>query len=137
MEFHIHETGEQVKAKVPPIVIITSNAEKDLPDAFLRRCVFFYIPFPEAAVMQQIVRVHFKNLQEDLMRAAMDAFYWIRGLRDIQKKPGTAELVDWIRALQKHGIPAEEIAKEIPYEGVLLKKDEDVERMEAAKQTRR
>jgi MoxR-like ATPase len=136
MEFQIHETGEQIRAKVPPIVVITSNAEKDLPDAFLRRCIFYYIPFPEAAVMRQIVRVHFENLQDDLMKAAMDVFYWIRGLRDIQKKPGTAELVDWLRALSKRDVPAEEIAREIPFEGVLLKKDEDIERMEEAKRSR-
>ena len=137
MEFHIHETGEQVKAKIPPIVIITSNAEKDLPDAFLRRCVFYYIPFPDAAMMQRIVRVHFESLQEELMKAAMDAFYWIRGLSGIQKKPGTAELVDWIRALAHDGISPEQVRREIPYEGVLLKKDEDVERVEQGKLTRR
>lgn len=137
MEFHIHETNEQIRAKKPPIVIITSNAEKDLPDAFLRRCIFYYIPFPDAATMRQIVSVHFEHLAEDLMKAALDAFYWIRGLRDIQKKPGTAELVDWIRALIHSGVPAEQIAQDIPFEGVLLKKDEDVERMEEAKRKRK
>ena len=137
MEFHIHETNEQIRAKKPPIVIITSNAEKDLPDAFLRRCIFYYIPFPDAATMRQIVGVHFEHLAEDLMKAALDAFYWIRDLRDIQKKPGTAELVDWIRALIHSGASAEQIARDIPFEGVLLKKDEDVERMEEAKRKRK
>ena len=137
MEFHIHETNELIKARKPPIVIITSNAEKDLPDAFLRRCIFYYIPFPDAATMERIVGVHFEHLAQDLMKAALDAFYWIRGLRDVQKKPGTAELVDWIRALIHSGVPVDQIGRDIPLEGVLLKKDEDVERMEEEKRRRK
>ncbi len=137
MEFYITETGEQVKAQERPIVIITSNAEKELPDAFLRRCVFHYIAFPAPAMMQQIVGVHFANLQDHILQQAMEVFYWVRSLTGIQKKPSTAELVDWLRALHLSGIAMEEIAKEVPFAGVLLKKDEDVEIMERARQGRR
>jgi MoxR-like ATPase len=133
MEFHIQETDETIKAAQPPIVIITSNAEKDLPDAFLRRCVFYYIPFPDSDMMRRIVGVHFENLREDLLKAALEAFYWIRDVRGIQKKPGTAELVDWIRVLQHDGLSAQRVSREIPYEGVLLKKDEDIDLMEEAR----
>ena len=133
MDFYINETGEQIKAKQRPIVIITSNAEKELPDAFLRRCVFHYISFPDASIMRRIVGVHFEHLQEHVLQQAMDAFYWIRDLRGIQKKPSTAELVDWVRALTLSEIPIEKIIQDIPFAGVLLKKDEDVEVMERAK----
>lgn len=133
MEFHIEETGEHVQAKERPIVIITSNAEKELPDAFLRRCVFHYISFPDAPMMERIVRVHFERLPDDLLQQAMEAFYWIRGLEGIQKKPSTAELVDWVQALALGGIAAEKIAREIPFAGVLLKKDEDVDLLGQAK----
>ena len=126
MEFYIPETGETVKAKERPIVIITSNAEKELPDAFLRRCVFHYIEFPDQAQMEEIVRVHFDHVEEDLLQQALESFYWIRGLRDIEKKPSTSELVDWLRALQAGGVPVEKIAGEIPFAGVLLKKDKDL-----------
>ncbi len=86
MEFYIHETGETVKAKTRPIVIITSNAEKELPDAFLRRCIFHYITFPEPAQMDEIVRAHFESIDENLLKYAMDKFYWIRSLKDVRKK---------------------------------------------------
>ena len=130
MEFFINETGEHIKAGERPIVIITSNAEKELPDAFLRRCVFHYIAFPDPAMMRRIVLVHFERLHDHILQQAMEAFYWIRGLRGIQKKPSTAELVDWVRALGLSGIPVEQIVQEIPFAGVLLKKDEDVAVME-------
>ena len=126
MEFFINETGERVKAKERPIVVITSNAEKELPDALLRRCIFYYITFPDPSMMQQIVRVHFEQLHDHILQQAIKAFYWIRSLRGIQKKPSTAELVDWVRALSLSGIPIEKIVKEIPFAGVLLKKDEDI-----------
>ena len=126
MEFYIPETGETVKAKERPIVIITSNAEKELPDAFLRRCVFHYIEFPDQVQMEEIVRVHFDHVEEALLQQALESFYWIRGLRDIEKKPSTSELVDWLRALQAGGVPVEKIAGEIPFAGVLLKKDKDL-----------
>lgn len=127
MEFYIHETGETVKAKTRPIVIITSNAEKELPDAFLRRCIFHYIAFPDKAQMEEIVHAHFENLEENLMKEAMDTFYWVRSLRDVRKKPSTSELIDWIRALLLGGIAPEKIRAELPFLGVLVKKDEDLE----------
>ncbi len=126
MEFYIPETKETVKAKQRPIVIITSNAEKELPDAFLRRCVFHYIEFPDQAQMEQIIHVHFKNLESKILSQALIAFYWLRGLRDIEKKPSTSELVDWLRALVAGGVAPDRIAREIPFAGVLLKKDKDL-----------
>ena len=126
MEFYIHETKETIKATTRPIVIITSNAEKELPDAFLRRCIFHYIEFPEREQMTDIVHAHFENLEDHLLKEAMDAFYWIRSLRDMRKKPSTSELVDWIQALLIGGIDPEKIRKELPFLGVLVKKDEDL-----------
>ena len=126
MEFYIHETKRTVKAKQRPIVIITSNAEKELPDAFLRRCIFHYIDFPDKALMEEIVRVHFPNVDDALLKNAMDVFYEIRSFRDIRKKPSTSELIDWINALQIGGIPVEKIKKELPFIGVVVKKDEDM-----------
>ena len=130
MEFYIPETKETVRAKHRPIVIITSNAEKELPDAFLRRCIFHYIAFPDPEQMEKIVRVHFDRLDEVLLRQAMEAFYFLRGIDSIEKKPSTSELVDWIRALELGGIDPKRITKEIPFAGVLLKKDKDVAAME-------
>ncbi len=127
MEFYIHETKRTVKAKHRPIVIITSNAEKELPDAFLRRCIFHYIDFPDETLMEQIVRVHYPDVEEKLLKEAMDVFYEIRSLRDIRKKPSTSELIDWINALQLGGIPTERIRSALPFVGVIVKKDEDLE----------
>ena len=127
MEFYIHETKRTVKAKHRPIVIITSNAEKELPDAFLRRCIFHYIDFPDEELMGEIVRAHFPKLEENLLNEAMAAFYEIRGYRDIRKKPSTSELIDWISALQIGGIDPSRIRKELPFLGVIIKKDEDLE----------
>lgn len=127
MEFYIPETGETVKAKKRPIVIITSNAEKELPDAFLRRCIFHYISFPTPEQMDEIVRAHFETIDEDLLKYAMDTFYWIRSLKDIRKKPSTSELIDWLRALVHGGVEPEKIRTTTPYLGVLIKKDEDLE----------
>ena len=104
MEFYIPETKETVKAKQRPIVIITSNAEKELPDAFLRRCIFHYIAFPTQEQMEKIIRVHFDKLDETLLAQAMQAFYWLRSIDSIEKKPSTSELVDWLRALQLGGV---------------------------------
>lgn len=126
MEFYINETQETVKAKNRPIVIITSNAEKELPDAFLRRCIFHYIAFPHRELMEEIVNVHFDHVEEKLLDQVMETFYELRAMRDIRKKPSTSELIDWIRALELGGIPPEKIKKSIPYAGVLLKKDEDL-----------
>ena len=127
MEFYIHETKRNVKAKHRPIVIITSNAEKELPDAFLRRCIFHYIEFPNQELMEEIVKTHFPNVEENLMKNAMKVFYWIREIRDLRKKTSTSELIDWINALQIGGIPAETLMKEMPFLGVMVKKDEDLE----------
>ena len=103
MEFYIPETKETVKTKKRPIVIITSNAEKELPDAFLRRCIFHYIEFPSEEKMKEIIDVHYPDLDQKLLAQAMETFYWIRGLKEIQKKPSTSELLDWIQALTLSG----------------------------------
>ncbi len=127
MEFYIHETKRTVKARHRPIVIITSNAEKELPDAFLRRCIFHYIDFPDEALMEEIVRTHYPDVEDKLLKNAMTVFYNIRTLRDIRKKPSTSELIDWINALQIGGISADEIRAKLPFVGVVVKKDEDLE----------
>ncbi|MBQ7781823.1 MAG: MoxR family ATPase [Lachnospiraceae bacterium] len=127
MEFYINETKRTVKAKHRPIVIITSNAEKELPDAFLRRCVFHYIDFPNDELMEEIVKVHYPDVEENLLKSAMNVFYNIRSLRDIRKKPSTSELIDWINALQIGGISADKIKSTLPFIGVVVKKDEDLE----------
>jgi len=137
MEFYIPETGETVRAARRPVVIITSNAEKELPDAFLRRCVFHYIEFPTPELMEEIVRVHFPDLEQNVLNASVKAFYAIRNLPTIQKKPATSELVDWIRALSIGGISPERIEREIPFAGVLLKKNEDLDTLERSKRNRR
>jgi len=127
MEFYIHETKRTVKAKHRPIVIITSNAEKELPDAFLRRCIFHYIDFPNAELMEEIVRTHYPDVEEKLLKDAMEVFYWIRSIKDIRKKPSTSELIDWINALQIGGISTDRLREELPFIGVVVKKDEDLE----------
>ena len=136
MEFYIPETKETVTAKQRPIVIITSNAEKELPDAFLRRCVFHYIEFPDEEQMREIVKVHLGDLDRKLLDQAVAAFYWIRSLRDIDKKPSTSELVDWLRALVAGGVDPREIESSIPFAGVLLKKDKDILTLEKNKAKR-
>ncbi len=127
MEFYIHETKRTVKAKHRPIVILNSNAEKELPDAFLRRCIFHYIDFPNAELMEEIVKTHYPDVEEKLLKDAMDVFYWIRSIKDIRKKPSTSELIDWINALQIGGIPTDRLREELPFIGVVVKKDEDLE----------
>lgn len=127
MEFYIHETKRTVKAKQRPIVIITSNAEKELPDAFLRRCIFHYIDFPNAELMEEIVKTHYPDVEEKLLKDAMEVFYWIRSIKDVRKKPSTSELIDWINALQIGGIPTDKLREELPFIGVVVKKDEDLE----------
>ena len=127
MEFYINETHETVKAKTRPVVIITSNAEKELPDAFLRRCIFHYIDFPDQELMEEIVKTHFPDIEENLMKNAMQTFYDIRSYSQIRKKPATSELIDWLNALIIAGIDPEKIKAELPFVGVLIKKDEDLE----------
>lgn len=127
MEFYIPETRETMRAKHRPIVIITSNAEKELPDAFLRRCVFHYIEFPDPETMKRIVLVHHPDLPERLLDMAVEAFYWLREVPGLQKKPSTSELIDWVQALVMHGVDSEAAIRRLPFLGVLLKKDADVE----------
>ena len=136
MEFYINETKETVKAKHRPIVIITSNAEKELPDAFLRRCIFHYIEFPTAPKMREIVNVHYKDLDEHLINQAMEAFYWIRSMNEIQKKPSTSELLDWLQALTLGGIDPDEITKSFPFIGTLLKKNQDIDAFDSYRRGR-
>ncbi|MCH8182701.1 MAG: MoxR family ATPase [Proteobacteria bacterium] len=132
MEFHVYETKETVKAVLRPIVIITSNNEKELPDAFLRRCFFHYISFPDRETMQRIVDVHFPGLQKRLLREALNAFYAIRDVPGLKKKPSTSELLDWLKLLLAEDIPPEALrgkdAKSIvpPLHGALIKHEQDV-----------
>lgn len=136
MEFYCYETRELIKAKHRPIVIITSNNEKELPDAFLRRCFFHYIQFPDKITMESIVNVHFKNLKKELLDAAMNSFFGIRALPGLKKKPTTSELIDWLRLLLAEDIPAEALqAKDgkdaiPPLHGALLKNEQDIELFE-------
>ena len=127
MAFDIPELGETVRAKVRPVVIITSNAEKELPDAFLRRCVFHYIAFPDRERMKRIVEVHLPGLPETLVDAAFARFYGLRRVEGLRKKPSTSELVDWLSVLARMGIPPEEIAGRFPFAGLLLKQEADLD----------
>ena len=129
MEFYINETKETIKTNHRPIVIITSNAEKELPDAFLRRCIFHYIEFPDKEKMEEIIRVHYGDIDAKLCDKALEAFYELRKMDDLQKKPSTSELLDWIQALMLSGVNVENLAKEIPFLGVLLKKNQDMDVM--------
>jgi len=125
MSFYIPETNETIVAIHRPITVITSNAEKELPDAFLRRCIFHYIEFPTPELMEEIIHVHFPNIKNSLMQEAMKTFYALREIDEFRKKPSTSELIDWIRALIAGDIPHKNISKEIPFVGTLLKKEID------------
>ncbi|MDR1481078.1 MAG: MoxR family ATPase [Synergistaceae bacterium] len=131
MEFYIPETKQTISAKTRPIVIITSNAEKELPDAFLRRCIFHYIEFPDKDLMERIVLAHYPDVERHLLGQVIEAFYQIRDLSVLQKKPSTSELLDWISALVIGGISPDRIISEVPYAGVLLKKTEDMAVLES------
>jgi MoxR-like ATPase len=137
MSFVVDETGETHTAKQRPIVIITSNNEKELPDAFLRRCVFHYISFPDETQMKAIVKVHHPDVQEQLLQTALLRFYWLRKQPDVRKRPSTSEFIDWIAALLKTGVPLERLEKEIPFVGLLLKKESDVQQLVNMKDTSR
>ena len=131
MQFFIPETRETITAKTRPIVIITSNAEKELPDAFLRRCIFHYISFPEPEQMEKIVYAHYPDIDSALLQMAMEKFYEIRKVDDIQKKPSTSELLDWLTALSISGASLDGGEKKaVPFLGVLLKKNEDIDTLE-------
>ena len=132
MEFYVHETRELVKARHRPIILITSNNEKELPDAFLRRCFFHYIRFPDATTMEQIVRVHFPDLKKELLAEALTAFFGVRETPGLKKKPSTSELLDWIKLLVAEDIPPDALRGDDPKKtipilyGALLKNEQDV-----------
>jgi MoxR-like ATPase len=126
MSFDIVETGEHFKAKHRPIVVITSNSEKELPDAFLRRCLFHYIDFPEPAMMEKIAKVHFPDLRHNLLSQIVARFYFIRQRHELKKRPSTSELLDWVQAILAGGITEAELNKRLPFLGVLLKTEEDI-----------
>jgi MoxR-like ATPase len=132
MRFFIQETNKEISAKERPVVIITSNNEKELPDAFLRRAVFHFIEFPTRELMTNIVGVHFPNLSEDLLKSALDAFYRLRQVEGLRKKPSTSELIDWISALLHSGIDPSKLS-EYPLLGTLLKKEQDLSSLQKAK----
>ena len=132
MEFFVYETGETIKAQTRPIVIITSNNEKELPDAFLRRCFFHYISFPDKKTMEEIVAVHFPSIRQDLVKEALDVFFEVREVPGLKKKPSTSELIDWLKLLMADELP-EDILKNRdknkvipPLYGALLKNEQDV-----------
>jgi len=127
MRFTVMETGDEVVAKERPIVIITSNNEKELPDAFLRRCVFHFIDFPDVPLMRKIVDVHHPNLDTTLLDQVLIKFYWLRGQNELRKKPSTSELIDWIAALLRSGVSPQQLESHIPFLGSLLKNEQDTE----------
>jgi MoxR-like ATPase len=132
MEFYVYETRQWIKARHRPIIIITSNNEKELPDAFLRRCFFHYIRFPDAQTMEQIVRVHYPDLKKDLLAEALSSFFRLREMPGLKKKPSTSELLDWIKLLLAEDIPPEVLRSDDPKKaipplyGALLKNEQDV-----------
>ena len=133
MEFYCYELQKTITAKHRPIIIITSNNERDLPDAFLRRCFFHFISFPEKDIMQAIVNVHFPNIEQKLISEAMRVFYSIRDINNLKKRPSTSELIDWLRLLQIGGLDVSDLKSlnvtknKLPFEGALLKNEQDVE----------
>ncbi|RMF19430.1 MAG: MoxR family ATPase [Deltaproteobacteria bacterium] len=127
MRFTIMETGDEIVARERPFVIITSNNEKELPDAFLRRCIFHFIDFPDVPLMRRIVAVHHPNLDARLLDQVLIKFYWLREQSELRKKPSTSELIDWIAALRRAGITADQIEAHIPFLGALLKNEQDTE----------
>lgn len=134
MSFFISETNQTITAKERPIVIITSNNEKELPDAFLRRCVFHFIEFPDRELMAEIVRVHHPDVEDKLLSEVLTRFYWLRDQPQIRKRPSTSELIDWIAALRRSGFPAGKLETELPFLGVLLKRETDIEALKRARQ---
>jgi MoxR-like ATPase len=127
MEFYIPETHETIKANTRPIVIITSNNEKELPDAFLRRCIFHYIEFPTPELMSEIVGVHFPNIKDNVLDLVLKKFYILRKYDQLKKKPSTSELLDWIGVLLKAGISEDDLIEKMPFLGVLIKKEQDAD----------
>ena len=132
MRFVVHETGDEIVASKRPVVVITSNNEKELPDAFLRRTVFHFVDFPDRELMTRIVRVHHPQIDQTLIDQAIVAFYELRAIPRLRKRPSTSELVDWISVLMQAGIGTERLVRELPFLGVLLKKEQDVDLLRAA-----
>jgi MoxR-like ATPase len=126
MRFHVDETGEEVTARHRPVVILTSNAEKELPDAFLRRCVFHFIDFPSPELMRRIVAVHHPDLDEALVEQALEVFFALRDMKRLRKRPSTSELVDWVAVLKRAGLSTVALDKNLPFLGALLKKEQDL-----------
>jgi MoxR-like ATPase len=127
MRFSIVETNEEIVARQRPIVAITSNNEKELPDAFLRRCIFYYIEFPDVPLMRKIIDVHHPHLDAKLLDQVLIKFYWLREQSELRKKPSTSELIDWITALLRSGMTLDKLEVHIPFVGALLKKEQDVD----------
>src|SRR3954466_13222190 len=132
MEFYVYETNETISAKIRPVVIITSNNEKELPDAFLRRCFFHYIRFPDRETMERIVQAHFPDIKHELAREALNVFFQVRGVTELKKKPATSELLDWLKLLMIEDLPPEVLRSQDaktaipPLYGALLKNEQDV-----------
>lgn len=137
MTFTIYETGDVVTAAERPIVVITSNNEKELPPAFLRRCIFHYIEFPGKGLMADIIKVHHPDLEKRLLTQCLARFYQLREIKGLRKKPSTSELIDWIGALVKGGISPKRLEKEFPFLGALLKREDDLEAMQNVGTVRR
>ncbi|MEM7051338.1 MAG: MoxR family ATPase [Acidobacteriota bacterium] len=136
MTFTVQETGEVHSAQQRPVMIITSNNEKELPDAFLRRCVFHYIAFPDKEAMEKVVRIHHPDVEAELLQQVLLRFFWLRDLPDLRKRPSTSELIDWIAALRRGGVAAETLEQELPFLGVLLKRESDLESVLRVQQRR-
>jgi MoxR-like ATPase len=134
MRFTVSETSDEIEAKHRPVVIITSNNEKELPDAFLRRCVFHFIEFPDPELMKRIVAVHHPHLKEQLLDQVLVKFYWLREQNELRKKPSTSELIDWIAVLRRSGMTTDDIELHIPFLGALLKNEKDTEALEKYQQ---
>jgi MoxR-like ATPase len=137
MRFRVMETEEEIAAAERPVVVITSNNEKELPDAFLRRCVFHFIDFPDVELLKRIVRVHHPALEDSLVEQALDVFYQLRALTRLRKRPSTSELVDWLAVLQAAGIQNVKLEAQLPFVGALLKKEQDLEAFAEAAGARR
>src|SRR5229473_714706 len=126
MRFTVSETGDEIAAKLRPVVVITSNNEKELPDAFLRRCVFHFIDFPDREFMRRVVGVHHPGLDESLVEQTLKAFFDVRSMRGLRKRPSTSELIDWIAVLKKAGVGELKLDRALPFLGTLLKKEQDM-----------
>ena len=131
MRFTVVETGDEVAARERPVLLITSNNEKELPDAFLRRCVFHFIDFPDVAQMREIVAVHHPEVEEKLLEQVLLKFYWLRDQKELRKRPSTSELIDWITALVRAGIDPAKLEAGIPFMGALLKNEQDTRAIES------